>query len=104
MLFSFLESLLLPENFFKLFALLFIFRFIIFSLLEYFFVAHHFSRIKTIAPDIVAMFFYIILIYPVAHIISNTVGIQGTFIFSYLSEIPFLIRVLLYFIVADFIH
>ena len=104
MITSFLEYLVQPENFLFLFVLLFGIRFVLFSTLEYFFVAHPFNQIRVIASDLAAMFLYLILMYPLAHYMSNAVGIQGTFLFSYLGELPLFIRIILYFIVADFIH
>ncbi len=103
MVHTFFESLFLPENLPLLFVLLFCARFFIFSLLEHFFTAHSFERYAVLFSDLLTMFFYIVLIFPIAQLISNFFGIQGTF-FAPLSSLPLFMRVIFYYIVGDFIH
>ncbi len=103
MICSFLESLMNREHLLLLFVIIFILRFVIFSTLEYFFVAHDFDRKRVIMADLVSMFFYIVIIFPLAQYLSNYVGVALPTL-SHINDIPLAVRILLYFIVADFLH
>ncbi len=103
MLTSFVNQVLAPENLPILFIVLFIARFAIFSLLEHYFTAHTFERYAVLFSDLVTMFMYIVLIFPIAQLLSSLIGVEGTFLAAF-SSLPLFLRIILYFIVGDFIH
>lgn len=103
MVLQFLESLLLPEKLLLLFTVLFIVRFTVFTTLENFFRAKAFNRFEVVISDLLTMLMYTVIIFPVAHYLSNHIGIKGSFLSS-LSHFPLALRILLFFIVADFLH
>lgn len=98
-----IEDFLTPEKVLILFAFLFLLRLFIFTTLEYFFRLHAFNRREVIVSDLTTMFFYTILIFPIAQYISNHIGVEGSFL-SFLANTPLTLRVILFFIVADFLH
>jgi sterol desaturase/sphingolipid hydroxylase (fatty acid hydroxylase superfamily) len=85
------------------FFALFIIRFVIFSLLEHYYIAHPFDFKKVVIADLTSMAFYTAIIFPLAQYLSTTIGIAGTFL-SPLSELPFVLRIVMYLIVGDFLH
>lgn len=103
MVVSFFLSLLQPENIILLFCVLFILRYMVFTTLENLFTAQRFNRREVIVSDLITMFSYTVIIFPIAQYISNRVGVEGSFL-SYLSTMPIIFRILLYYVVADFFH
>jgi sterol desaturase/sphingolipid hydroxylase (fatty acid hydroxylase superfamily) len=100
---SFFESLLEQKHIVLFFIVFFIIRYSIFATLENIFEAHPFSRGKVFITDLITMLVYGVIIFPSSQILSSYIGVQGTFL-APLSLLPTPLKVLLFFIVADFLH
>lgn len=100
---NFFMLLIAPEKILLLFSIIFLIRFLLWTTLEHFFRMHTFNRCEVFLSDLTTMFFYMIVIFPLAQYSSNLIGIEGSFL-SFLADLPLILRIILFFIIADFLH
>lgn len=72
-------------------------------LLERRYLAHPFQVRDVLARDLATMLFYVVVTYPIAGYLSNRFGVALP-VPPTTDEIPLLVRLALYLIVADFLH
>lgn len=82
---------------------MFILRFMIFTTLENLSTVKPFKRSEVIISDLLTILTFTVIIFPISNYLSNHVGISGSFL-TYLSDLPLVVRICLYYIIVDFIH
>lgn len=100
---TFFESFFVPENSAVLFLLFFLVRFVIFSIIEHSFYAYEQKEKGVLLANIGTMFFYAIVTFPVAQYVSNWI-MGSPFVVPGIDTLALALRILMYFIVADFLH
>lgn len=100
---AFFENFLVLENSVVLFFFFFLIRFVIFSLIERSFYAYKQKEKGLLVANLGTMFFYALVTFPVAQYLSNTI-LSTSFIVPGIDTLALIVRIVLYFIVADFLH
>lgn len=99
---TFFENFFTLENSVAVFFLFFIVRFVVFSIIERMFYAYE-QKEGTLLPDLGTVFFYMLVTFPVAQYMSN-IFVSNSLIFPGIDTLALVVRIFLYFIVADFFH